>query len=68
MHDLNVKFTRYERFGVPSYWVVDPDDLTLVAWELRDGRYVEVADVGDDQEWTATRPFEVTVHPGRLRD
>lgn len=67
-HDLNVKFTRYERYGILSYWVVDPERLSLVAWELRGGRYVEVADVGPDDAWAATRPFEVTVHPGRLRD
>jgi Uma2 family endonuclease len=67
-HDLNVKFIRYQRYGVPSYWAVDPEQLTLVAWELRDGRYVEVADVGPDDSWAATRPFPVTVHPGRLRD
>lgn len=68
VHDLNVKFARYERYGVPSYWVVDPERLTLVAWELRDGSYIEVADVGSGQEWTTDHPFEFTVDPGRLRD
>jgi Uma2 family endonuclease len=68
IHDLNVKYARYERFGVPSYWVVDPERLTLVAWELRDGGYVEVADIGPGEAWTTNRPFEVTVDPGRLRD
>lgn len=68
IHDVNVKFGRYERFGIPSYWVVDPERLTLVAWQLHGERYVEVADVGPEDEWTAARPFEVTVAPGRLRD
>jgi Uma2 family endonuclease len=68
VYDLNVKFTRYERFGVPSYWVVDPDEPRLIVWELRERRYVEVADVGPDESWTASAPFPVTVVPGRLRD
>ncbi|GAA1522422.1 Uma2 family endonuclease [Nocardioides humi] len=68
LYDLTTKFSRYERAGVPSYWIVDPTELRLVAWELRDGRYAEVADVGAGQAWTATTPFEVTVRPGALLD
>ncbi|WGX98617.1 Uma2 family endonuclease [Nocardioides sp. L-11A] len=68
LYDLTTKFSRYERAGVPSYWILDPTELRLVAWELRRGRYVEVADVGADQAWTATAPFEVTVRPGALLD
>ncbi|MFT4286783.1 Uma2 family endonuclease [Nocardioides sp.] len=67
LNDLNVKFARFERAGIPSYWVVDPDSLRLIAWELTDGRYVEVADVTDGS-WTATRPFEVTIAPSELLD
>jgi Uma2 family endonuclease len=43
--DLNLKKARYEAAGCPSYWVVDPDVPSLTAWELRDGRYVEMAHV-----------------------
>ena len=68
LYDLNTKFDRYERAGVPSYWVVDPHELRLVVWELVEGRYVEVADVGPSERWTATRPFGVTVCPGELTD
>lgn len=64
--DLNLKRARYERAGVPSYWVVDPDELTLVAWELREGEYVEVAAVAGDEVWQAERPFAVAVMPGGL--
>lgn len=67
-HDLNVKFSKYERFSVPHYWVVDPDELRLVAWELREGRYVEVVDVGPGETWTTTKPFEVSLDPGTLLD
>jgi hypothetical protein len=51
---------------VASYWVVDPDELRLIAWELEDGAYVEAANVGADAEWTATTPYAVTIAPGRL--
>ena len=56
------------RDGCPSYWVVDPVELRLTAWELADGSYVRVADIGPDEEWTAERPFPVTIAPGRLLD
>jgi Uma2 family endonuclease len=68
MIDLNLKRDRFRRAGVPSYWVVDPKDLRLIAWELRDGDYVEVADISGDESWTATSPYQVTIIPGRLLD
>ena len=68
IYDLNTKFARYERAAIASYWVVDPHELRLVAWELVDGRYVEVADVGPGESWTASRPFEITIAPGELTD
>lgn len=39
--DLVLKRELYEQAGVQSYWVVDPDELTLRAWVLQDGRLVE---------------------------
>lgn len=64
--DLNLKRARYERAGASAYWVVDPDELRLAAWELREGRFVEVADVTGHEEWHATVPFPVTVVPASL--
>ena len=66
LYDLNLKKARYERAGVPSYWVVDPEAVTLTAWELRDDSYVQVADVAADEEWSASVPFAVTVRPAAL--
>jgi Uma2 family endonuclease len=66
--DLNLKRARYERAGVPTYWVVDPDDLRLTAWELSGGRYVEAADLAGSESWTAVRPFPVSIVPGALGD
>lgn len=66
--DLNLKKARYERAGVASYWVVDPDVPRLRAFDLQGGVYVEVADVGPDEEWTASSPFPVSIQPGLLID
>lgn len=64
--DLNLKKERYERAGIPSYWVLDPTTLVLTAYELVDSSYAEVAVVSPGGSWTARRPFEVTVEPGSL--
>jgi len=64
--DLNLKKARFERAGVASYWVVDPEVPSLVAWELRDGVYVQVVEVSGDEAWTAAAPYAVTVVPSAL--
>jgi len=64
--DLMTKRSRYEEAGTASYWVVDPDELTLTAWELVDGVYVEVAHVTGDDVFHATRPFPLTIRPSEL--
>jgi Uma2 family endonuclease len=66
--DLNLKKAAYERFGVPSYWVVIPDQRMpeLIAFELRDGRYDEAARVSGEEPFAARRPFDVEVVPARL--
>ncbi|MEI2779234.1 MAG: Uma2 family endonuclease [Tetrasphaera sp.] len=66
--DLNLKMARYEQAGIPSYWVVDPGELRLRAWDLVDAAYVPVADVTGDERWTAVKPFPVTITPARLLD
>ncbi|MFT4187809.1 MAG: Uma2 family endonuclease [Aeromicrobium sp.] len=65
--DLNVKKARYERAGIASYWIVDPESLRLTAYELGEGVYSVVAEVGADETWTAQQPFEVTITPGELK-
>ncbi|MEX2290323.1 MAG: Uma2 family endonuclease [Mycobacteriales bacterium] len=39
--DLVLKRELYEQAGVGCYWAVDPDELTLRAWRLQQGRLVE---------------------------
>jgi Uma2 family endonuclease len=64
--DLTLKRSRYESAACSSYWVVDPDEPRLVAWELREGAYAEVARVAGDEVFVATQPFAVGIAPRRL--
>ena len=70
LYDLNTKRSAYEKMGVPSYWIVDPNAPgALTVFELDDaGRYQQVAHVEGDAEFDATRPFPVTIVPARLLD
>lgn len=43
--DLMLKRSRYETAGCPTYWVIDPDEPSLVVWQSHDGRYAEQAHV-----------------------
>ena len=64
--DLMLKRSRFEAAGVGSYWVVDPIEVSLRAWDLVDGTFAEVADVPAGTAWTARKPFAVTIDPARL--
>jgi Uma2 family endonuclease len=64
--DLMLKRSRFEAAGCPSYWVVDPDTPSLIAWELRDGKYVEVANVAGHEAFDAVLPFAVRAAPAEL--
>jgi Uma2 family endonuclease len=67
--DLNRKKAAYEEFGVPSYWIIDPepDRPELTVFELGpDGRYLEVGRVSGSASFPAVRPFEVDINPAQL--
>jgi Uma2 family endonuclease len=68
LFDLNTKKAVYERFGIESYWIVVPDldQPELIVFELRDGRYEQVAHVTGDEPFRAERPFTVEVVPSLL--
>jgi Uma2 family endonuclease len=66
--DLGTKRLAFEAFGVPSYWVIDPDTPSLTVFELEGGTYREVALVEGDQSWDATRPFPVRIVPVALAE
>jgi Uma2 family endonuclease len=64
--DLNRKMGVYEKFGVPSYWIVNPgpERPELTVFELRDGQYALEAKT--TQTITVDRPFRVTITPEQL--
>jgi Uma2 family endonuclease len=64
--DLNRKKGAYERFGVPSYWIVNPDppQPELTIFELRDGRYTLAAKTSEPL--AVDRPFTVSIDPAGL--
>jgi Uma2 family endonuclease len=64
--DVGDKLTAYRDAAVPAYWVVDPINPRLLVWELREGEYVEIADVSGDEERTAQLPYSVTFRPHDL--
>ncbi len=68
LRDLSLKKAFYERFVIPSYWVVDPDldRPSLRAFELDDGSYTEVAHVTGSEMFCARKPFGVEIVPDRL--
>ena len=56
-HDLCGKRPIYAREGVAHLWLIDPVDRTLEAFELRDGQWVLIATVADDDP-VSIRPFD----------
>ena len=68
LYDRNRKKDVYASFGIASYWIVMPslDNPAVTAFELRRGRYSEVAYVAGDEVFRAVRPFPVDVVPAAL--
>jgi Uma2 family endonuclease len=64
--DLVLKRALYEDSGVPSYWVVDPEEPSLLVLELQDGRYVETARATGGDVCELTAPFPVSVRAAAL--
>ena len=56
-HDLTGKRPIYARAGIGHLWFVDPMDRTLEAFGLRDGEWVVVASVRDEDP-VRVRPFD----------
>jgi Uma2 family endonuclease len=61
-----LKRSKYEDVGAPSYWVVDPDAPSFVAYDFVDGAYVEVTRADGDEGADVISPFAVHVVPSGL--
>ncbi len=67
IRDLTVKKNAYERMGVVSYWVIDPQEPVLAVFELdAEGCYEQVAEVQGEKPFDATLPFPVRIVPAEL--
>jgi Uma2 family endonuclease len=66
--DTITKKREYEKFGIRSYWIVDPDyhRPCLTVFELNRKKYRQIAQVTGDEPFHATRPFPITVVPALL--
>lgn len=63
-YDLVTKRNLYERIGVRSYWILDPDEPAVTVLELdEDGHYVEVARAAGEASVSVTRPFPLSFRP-----
>ncbi len=66
--DRNAKLAAYEKFGVASYWIFDPDPARpeLTVFELRDGTYEQIAQASGANALRIERPFPVEIVPAAL--
>jgi Uma2 family endonuclease len=64
--DTVTKRAVYARYGVPTYWIVDPEVPMLTVLHRFGDAYEEVAAVVGEQAYEASRPYPVTVVPARL--
>jgi Uma2 family endonuclease len=58
-HDRVYKQRLYARHGVPHYWIINPAEQTLEAYNLESGRWV-VFGVFDETAVVRIAPFEAT--------
>jgi Uma2 family endonuclease len=55
--DRTVKADLYLRSGVPYYWLLDPEERTLEAFEAQEGRWVRLG-AWSDGDRAAVAPFD----------
>lgn len=65
-YDRVTKLAAYERGGVGAYWIVDPDDPSVLVFEREGDRLAERARVVGDEAYAAEVPFAVIVVPSAL--
>jgi Uma2 family endonuclease len=64
--DLTLKRQVLQDAGVPSYWLVDPDALTVRVLELENGEYAEKGTASAGRPLALSRPWPMTVDPAML--
>jgi Uma2 family endonuclease len=64
--DLIRKRALYAEAGCSWYWIVDPEEPSLLVLSLAGEGYVEVARVIGNERFEASEPFPVTICPAEL--
>ncbi len=64
--DVITKRRIYERYAVPFYWIVDPEEETVRIFDLREGKYPEPATLRAGQELSCPLFPGVAVDVGSL--
>jgi Uma2 family endonuclease len=64
--DLVFKRSKYEDEGNGAYWVIDPNEPSVQAYELRDGRFVDVGSAKGPDTLRLGFPFPVRLTPSEL--
>ena len=65
--DRFLKHSRYAAAGIAHYWIIDPDEPSLVAYKINThGVYDEIARVRGAETYAAIAPFEVMITPEQL--
>lgn len=64
--DLLLKKERLQRAGCRHYWVVDPDEPSITAWTLVDGRYERAARAVEEDFLEIAEPFVFRLAPASL--
>jgi len=55
-YDRIEKFKHYQQHQIPFYWIVDPEEQTIEAWKLENGRYADAGRAAKE-ELAALPPF-----------
>ncbi len=64
--DAIYKRSKYEDAGVQNYWIVDPEEPSILALELVGCSYVTIGSGTGDEAVALEKPFPVTVVPADL--
>lgn len=64
--DAGTKRLALEAAGVANYWLVDPDEPSILALESVDGAYRQAAYVVGDKVFEIATPFALSVKPSDL--
>jgi len=66
-YDRFLKHSRYAAAGIPFYWIIDPSEPGLTAYQLgSNGTYEVVGQVSGDEPYETSEPLPVTIVASEL--